>query len=399
MEQNIVTVTELTSIIKNVLEDGFSYIKVSGELSNFKQHSSGHKYFTLKDEGASISCVMWRGKNIDFTPKDGQKVVISGSLTVYPPRGNYQIDCDTMEEVGKGDLWLAFEELKKKLQAKGYFDENNKKRIPYMPMKVGIATSPTGAAVRDMFSTIERRFPALEIYFRPSIVQGDLTGPDIAKAIEEFNKLPLDVIIIGRGGGSLEDLWGFNTEVVADAIFNSEIPVISAVGHETDFSISDFVADLRAATPTAAAEFVTPVTKDYLLDNLLKTERLMQKTLQDNVNSFKESLSKLMGIKAKKRISEKINFNLQFIDDSQWRINSEIRNKMKHLAQFVDSKSLHLKSLSPLSPLEKGFALLKSNGLIIPKNKSLTKFKSIEIHRLEEIIEVKIIGNKQESLF
>lgn len=399
MEQNIISVTELTSVIKNVLEDGFTYIKVKGELSNYKQHTSGHKYFTLKDEGASISCVMWRGKTVDFTPKDGQKVIISGSLTVYPQRGNYQINCDTMEQVGQGDLWLAFEALKRKLDAKGYFDSNRKRSIPVMPMKVGIATSPTGAAVRDMFSTIERRFPALRIFFRPSVVQGDATGPDIAKAIEEFNKLPLDVIIIGRGGGSLEDLWGFNTEVVADAIFNSKIPVISAVGHETDFSISDFVADLRAATPTAAAELVTPHTLEILMQNLHKTERNMKKTVSDNVQNYKETLSKLMGIKAKKRIIEKINFDFQFLDDARWRIKTALTNKLSSYNQFVNNKTLHIKSLSPLAPLEKGFAILKSNGKIIEKNDSLIKFKTIEIARLNESIEVKIIGNKQEPLF
>lgn len=399
MEQNIVTVSELTGNIKSSLENSFDFIRVTGELSNFKLHSSGHRYFTLKDEGASISCVMWRGRQIDFKPSDGMKVVIAGGLTVYPQRGNYQIDCISMEKAGQGELWLAFEELKKQLESKGYFDRDRKKVLPNLPLAVGVATSSTGAAIRDIFSTIERRFKPLEIYFRPTIVQGDSSGVDIAKAIIELNKLPIDVIIVGRGGGSLEDLWGFNTIDVAQAIYESNVPIISAVGHETDFSISDFVADVRAATPTAAAELVTPITQDSLYENILRNSEYMHKFMNSNITNMRELLKRSINEKAKKRVLDFVNMNYQFIDDSTWRINSAINNIVKLQKQNLNGKAMHIKSLSPYAPLKKGYAIIKNNGKVIAKNHSLLKFKSIEIQREIETIDAKVVGIKQDKLF
>jgi exodeoxyribonuclease VII large subunit len=399
MENNIISVSELTGAIKLTLEDGFGDVSVTGEISNFKQHSSGHRYFTLKDEGASISCVMWRTRKLDFMPADGMKVIITGSLTVYPPRGNYQIDCTSMHAAGQGELWLAYEALKKKLDAAGYFDEMRKRNLPDMPMSVGIATSPTGAAIRDMFSTIERRFPAMKIYFRPTVVQGDDTGPDVAKAIEELNQYPVDVIIIGRGGGSLEDLWGFNTEIVAEAVYNSEKPIISAVGHETDFSISDFVADKRAATPTAAAELVTPVTQETLQDNLERISDYLKRLGTRNINNLKEDLSKAISEKAKQRVIEKINLHHQFLDDSSWRIKNIMKSRMSSLKQQLEAKTLHCKSLSPYAPLEKGYAIIKANGKVIKKNKSLASYKNIVIERANEKADARIIGIQTQELF
>ncbi|MES2766690.1 MAG: exodeoxyribonuclease VII large subunit, partial [Bacteroidota bacterium] len=265
---NSISVTQLTRTIRGILEETFEGIRVSGEISNFKHHSSGHRYFTLKDEGAQIGCTMWRTRSLGFVPADGMKVVVFGNISVYPPQGKYQIDCITMMPLGKGDLHLAFELLKEKLARAGYFDPSRKRPLPLFPLKIGVITSPTGAAVRDILSTLERRMPACEIYFRPALVQGDGAAEDIAEAIYQLNNLDCDVIIAGRGGGSLEDLWAFNTEIVARAIFESRVPFVSAVGHETDFTIADFVADIRAATPTAAAELVTPRSKTEMLQIL-----------------------------------------------------------------------------------------------------------------------------------
>jgi len=261
MEEKIYTVSELTREIKQVLETGFPCLWVEGEISNFKRHSSGHLYFTLKDENSQIRCAMWRYRANDliFRPEDGMKVLVQGNLQVYEPGGYYQIIVQQVQPAGVGELQLAFEQLKKKLYAEGLFDEAHKKPIPIFPERIGVITSPTGAAIRDIISVITRRFPIAQIILAPVRVQGPGAKEEIVQAIQDFNEFgEVDVLIVGRGGGSLEDLWAFNEEVVARAIFTSKIPIISAVGHEIDFSISDFVADRRAPTPSAAAEMAVP---------------------------------------------------------------------------------------------------------------------------------------------
>jgi exodeoxyribonuclease VII large subunit len=253
------TVRELTAELRAVLEDGFSAIWVDGEISNFKHHTSGHMYFTLKDAEAQIRAVMFRGNNrlLKFQPTDGQQVLVFGTVTVYERRGEYQIGVEFMEPKGVGALQLAFEQLKARLGAEGLFDPGRKRPLPRLPRKIGVITSPTGAAIRDMLSIIGRRFPGLAILIAPVQVQGETAAAEIAAAIGRLGRREdLDVLIVARGGGSLEDLWAFNEEVVARAIAASPLPVISAVGHETDVTIADFVADLRAPTPSAAAELV-----------------------------------------------------------------------------------------------------------------------------------------------
>jgi exodeoxyribonuclease VII large subunit len=253
------TVRELTAELRAVLEDGFSAIWVDGEISNFKHHTSGHMYFTLKDAEAQIRAVMFRGNNrlLKFQPTDGQQVLVFGTVTVYERRGEYQIGVEFMEPKGVGALQLAFEQLKARLGAEGLFDPGRKRPLPRLPRKIGVITSPTGAAIRDMLSIIGRRFPGLAILIAPVQVQGETAAAEIAAAIGRLGRrADLDVLIVARGGGSLEDLWAFNEEVVARAIAASPLPVISAVGHETDVTIADFVADLRAPTPSAAAELV-----------------------------------------------------------------------------------------------------------------------------------------------
>lgn len=257
--RHIYSVSALTAEVKAVLEDGFSAIWVEGELSNFKHHTSGHMYFTLKDAQAQIRGVMFRGHNrlLRFQPADGLSVLVSGTVTVYERRGEYQISVEFMEPKGLGALQLAFDQLKAKLEADGLFEEARKRPLPLLPRKIGIITSPTGAVIRDMLTIIGRRFPGLEVLIHPVAVQGEGAAAEIAAALGRLgSRKDLDVLIVARGGGSLEDLWAFNEEAVARAVAASPIPVISAVGHETDVTISDFVADLRAPTPSAAAELV-----------------------------------------------------------------------------------------------------------------------------------------------
>ncbi|NOY60776.1 MAG: exodeoxyribonuclease VII large subunit, partial [Calditrichaeota bacterium] len=266
-KQVVYSVAEITQEIKILLESAIPAIWVQGEISNFVHHSSGHNYFSLKDKETQISAVIWRSRNssLFFTPKNGMKVLAFGAIRVYEKRGTYQLDVQKMIPAGIGELQMAFEQLKQKLKEEGLFDPEFKKSIPELPEKIGIVTSPTGAAVHDLIQVLQRRFPGVEIFLRPAKVQGEGAAQDIARAIEEFNEFgQVDVLIVGRGGGSLEDLWAFNEEVVVRAIFASKIPIISAVGHEIDFTISDFVADLRAPTPSAAAELVVPLAEDLL---------------------------------------------------------------------------------------------------------------------------------------
>src|SRR3989337_4521371 len=258
---SILTVSELTKEIKQTLEDKFEQVSVQGEISNFKAHVSGHWYFSLKDANASISCAMWKGLNnyVFFTPQDGMKIIVSGRITVYPPRGSYQIDVRSMKPAGVGELQAAFEMLKRKLADEGLFDEIHKKPMPSFPQKIGIVTAKDGAAFQDMISVAERRFPLVELVISPARVQGSGAAESIVESLKLLNKQnDIDLIIVARGGGRIQDLWAFNEEIVAREIFASKIPIVTGIGHEVDFTISDFVADLRAPTPSAAMEIATP---------------------------------------------------------------------------------------------------------------------------------------------
>jgi exodeoxyribonuclease VII large subunit len=400
MENKIITISQLTSVVKEILETGFSDISVEGEISNFKAHSSGHLYFTLKDDGAQISAVMWKYRNhLNFKPTDGMKVIAQGSISVYPPQGKYQIDITSMLPAGEGDLFLAYEALKKKLIAKGYFDEDIKKPLPRFPQSVGVATSPTGAAIQDVISTIRRRYKGATIYFRPTLVQGDGAAEDIVKAIAELSQTPAEVLIIGRGGGSLEDLWCFNEEITVDAIYKCEKPIISAVGHETDFSLADFAADVRAATPTSAAELVTPVTSEEVRDFLLNSVYKMNKTTNFIITDLKQKLGKTSAEKASRRLQDKINFYNQRLDDSTINMQRIVKGEIQSIKQKIESNTFICRSLNPQAPLDKGYAILKFNGQIIDNNKSLLKYKQIEIVRKNETAVAKVEGLKQDSLF
>ncbi|WP_096201195.1 exodeoxyribonuclease VII large subunit [Bacillus sp. FJAT-45350] len=295
--EQILTVSDATKYIKRTFEedDLLQDIWIRGELSNFKQHSRGHMYFTIKDEHSRMQGVMFAGNNrfLKFRPEDGMKVLIRGNVTVYEPYGSYQMYAREMQPDGVGSLYLAFEELKGKLQREGLFAEDNKKPLPSCPTRIAIVTSPTGAAIRDMITTIKRRFPMASITLLPVLVQGDEAAPSIVKGIEQANAAGIfDVLIVGRGGGSIEDLWAFNEEIVARAIYHSMLPIISAVGHETDITIADFVADIRAATPTAAAELAVP-SSDELYERLSITKARMIRAMKERYSGESKRLQQL----------------------------------------------------------------------------------------------------------
>ena len=387
------TISEITGKIKNILEEEFDGIELTGEISNYKHHSSGHKYFVLKDNNAQIGAVMWKGVRLNFIPKDGMKVIVKGSIDVYPPQGKYQVNCKTMVPAGVGDLYLAFEALKKKLTEKSYFEIEHKKKLPNFPLKVGISTSPTGAAIQDMIKTIGRRNSLITIYFRPTLVQGEGSAEDITKAIAELNKIDCNVIIIGRGGGSIEDLWSYNTEIVADAIYNSKIPIISAVGHESDFTIADFVADYRASTPTAAAELVSSITVEEINTFLGQSADRSTRSIKRLIDIQKEYLGTNLEKKFQKLIINELNNYKQSLDHNENYINNYFGSYISLLKEKSKSLYLQLKANDPLSPLNKGYALLMSENKFIDKNTSLTKFDEIKIIRKNEEILVNIKEN------
>lgn len=391
-EINILTVGEITGEIKKTLENKFGFVNVRGEISNYKLHSSGHRYFSIKDENAQIDCVMWRSRVVRFELADGMKVVISGRLTVYPKRGNYQIDCQSIKPEGQGDLFLAFEKLKAKLEKAGYFDVAHKKSLPQIPLIIGIATSSTSAAIRDMQTTIARRMPASEIILRPTLTQGEEAAADIAAAIQEFQNTDVDVLIIGRGGGSIEDLWPFNEEIVAEAIYNSKIPVVSAVGHEVDFTISDFVADVRAATPTAAGEIVTPFTLDDLLHQLDYYSETMKELIERRIETYSEKIEQFLSSYNVKRFYDNIQAKNQDVDFLEERLKTVTVRNLKTLTNKIESLESHLNSLNPTNPLRKGFAILRRlDGEFIHQNETLNAGDKIVVERLNDSSEAKII--------
>ncbi|TWE06319.1 exodeoxyribonuclease VII large subunit [Neobacillus bataviensis] len=296
-EQRYLSVNALTKYIKRKFDADphLREVHVRGEISNFKQHSSGHMYFTLKDEKARILAVMFAGQSrfMKFLPENGMKVIVKGEVSVYEPSGQYQIYIREMQPDGIGELFLAYEQLKQRLEAEGLFAPETKKNIPLYPRTVGVITSPTGAAIRDVITTIKRRYPIANILVFPALVQGENAAPSIVKAIEKANSMEeIDVLIVGRGGGSIEELWAFNEEMTARAIFLSKIPIISAVGHETDFTIADFVADMRAPTPTGAAELAVPHIEE-LMDRILQRQTRLIRVMSGRFNFEKERLNRV----------------------------------------------------------------------------------------------------------
>lgn len=295
MSETVYTVSQINQIARGLLESRLSDVQIEGEISTFARPGSGHWYFTLKDESAQIRCAMFRNRNylVNFQPAQGDQVLVTGKVSLFEARGEYQLIVETMQAAGIGQLLVAFEKLKQRLQAEGLFDAAHKQELPAFPHRIGLITSPTGAAIHDMRKVLARRYPLAELWVYPVQVQGDQAAEQIARAIERANQAQqVDVLIVGRGGGSIEDLWAFNEEVVARAIYASDLPVISAVGHETDFTIADFVADLRAPTPSAAAEVVAPH-QDELRGRIFQAKERLTTLLQASVKEKKQSLTQL----------------------------------------------------------------------------------------------------------
>jgi len=383
-DQHIYTVTELTREIKYLLETSIPVISIKGEISNFIHHGSGHMYFSLKDEGAQISCVMWRNRNahLPFMPEDGMMVLASGQVTVYEKRGSYQLDIQFLQPAGIGALQIAFEQLKQRLREEGLFDAKYKQTLPPYPERIGIVTSPTGAAIQDLVTVLNRRFPSADIILRPVRVQGEGASVEIADAINEFNEYgEVDVLIVGRGGGSLEDLWAFNEEKVARAIFASKIPVVSAVGHESDFSIADFVADMRAPTPSAAAEIVVKDRRE-LLTNIQGFIGFSYKNLVKQIVLARERLKNIESGYGFRRPQDLILQYRQRLDELRRKQEIAIDHKITLARRIHGQLVRRLWSLGPESILRRGFSICWkiADGKIVKSAEQVSEDETIAVH-------------------
>lgn len=375
MNDKYLTVTQINKYIKYKMDNdsNLNVVYLKGEISNFKNHSSGHLYFTIKDESSRILAVMFRNnaQKINFKPVDGSKVLVVGRISCYEASGNYQIYVEEMLEDGVGNLYLEFERLKKKLGEKGYFDDCYKKQIPKFPKKIGIITAPTGAAIRDIITTINRRYKLVELFIFPSLVQGENAKEDIVKNIELANTYDLDVIILGRGGGSIEDLWAFNEEIVADAVFKSEIPIISAVGHEIDFTISDFVSDLRAPTPTAAAELAVPNTID-LINYIKQLEIRSNKSVLNLLDINKNKITSLLNSYVLKNPRNMYEVKAQKLDNLVDKLNLLIkRNLNDNNNKFINILN-KLDALNPINTIKRGYSITKIDDIVITSVSDIT---------------------------
>ena len=417
MNDKYITVTQLTRYIKYKIDNDIHLNEVflKGEISNFKAHSRGHYYFTLKDEGSRINAIMFASQTnkLKFLPQDGMKVLVTGKISVFESTGQYQIYVNDMLEDGVGNLYIAYEQLKKKLESEGLFREEHKKRIPKIPNRIGVITAPTGAAIKDIISTIKRRWPLAEIYLFPSLVQGEDAKEDIVKQIKRAEEYSLDTLIVGRGGGSIEDLWPFNEEIVARAIYDCKIPVISAVGHEIDFTIADFVADLRAPTPTGAAEMAVPQVKD--VENYLNQVKIrLNNTILNQIKKDRQSLKDLtsrnifknpMMIYQTKEMMfdntlERLKFSL--VNLTNIKEKELIRVKQSYILQnpykLLDTKSnkylqiiSKLETLSPLLTLKRGYTMTKKGEKIINSSKSIKKGDKLQIEFHDGSINTEVI--------
>ncbi|MCQ2412138.1 MAG: exodeoxyribonuclease VII large subunit [Sphaerochaetaceae bacterium] len=354
------TVSELTSLIKQTLEGSFFNLTIEGEISGFKPASTGHWYFSLKDQGAVISACMWRttAARVMFRPRDGQKVIVTGNISVYEPRGTYQIVCTSIRLAGEGDILAMLEERKRQYAALGYFDESIKKPIPKRPNKVAVITSPTGAALQDILQITGRRNSGMDIIILPAVVQGPEAAPTIAKRIREVNDFLLaDVMIVGRGGGSIEDLLPFSEDCVIQAIHESEIPVISAVGHEIDWAISDFVADLRAPTPSAAAELVCESSMDQL-EKVNKLRSTMTETMLSKVNAIKLRLAAFSPESARAQLDNRVSKLRMALDSEVSEMNYAIKGLLTARKSKAELLRHKMQALSPLAVLDRGYSII-----------------------------------------
>ena len=441
LNHEYITISKINQYIKLMFDSNNTLQRVylKGEISNFKRHTSGHLYLTLKDEESRISAIMFRSAavHLSFQPEDGMNVLVTGRISVYPAGGNYQIYIDKMEVDGLGNLYVEFEKLKKKLQQEGLFDPAHKKEIPKFPRKIGIVTAPTGAAIKDILSTIQRRFPLCETILFPALVQGVSAASDVAKKIEIANTYDIDVLIVGRGGGSIEDLWAFNEEIVARAIYNSHVPIISAVGHEVDVTIADFVADRRAPTPTGAAEMAVPtisevknifalkkntlssiikekltvanqelkkIKSSYILKNPMTLYEIKMQRLDALTDALNKDITNYITQKKLELQNYQRSFVLQNPLNSYTKYFKDLENNKKVLKtkieQILEKKTSDLqyviqtlRLVNPLNILDKGFSLIKKDGHIIKSSKEIKEkdLLDIRLHQGELKVEVKEI--------
>ena len=423
MKDKYLTISAITRYLKAKfdVDENLQTVFLKGEISNFKAHTSGHFYFSLKDENSKINAIMFRSNasKVLFKPTDGMKVLVTGRISVYEATGNYQIYVEEMMEDGVGNLYIAFEQLKKKLQAEGLFDSEHKRPIPKIPKRVGIITASTGAAIRDIMTTIRRRFPICETILFPTLVQGENAKDDIVRNIERAQEYDLDVLIVGRGGGSIEDLWPFNEEIVARAIYNSKIPVISAVGHEVDFTIADFVADLRAPTPTAAAELAVPNMSDlkkhidqlsirlneaiykkvnYLklyLDSVknsfvIKNPQIMFENKKQSLSLINDKLNELMVGKVDKYKNEFEKLKKSYVLASPQLL---YKDKIVEVKNIIDKLNL----LNPLNILSRGYSVTFLNDKALKSVKKVKLNDILDVTLSDGSLKTKVLEVKEEK--
>ena len=395
MKYNAVTVTQLNKYLKDRFDEdeNLNAVLVKGEISNFKNHYTGHLYFTLKDENSLIKCIMFKSyaEKLQFKPKDGMKVMVFGSVSVFERDGVYQIYCKSMLEDGMGDLHEKFEQLKAKLEAEGLFSQSHKKTIPMYPKIIGVLTSQTGAVIRDIINVSSRRNPNVYIRLLPVPVQGPGAAEQIASKIKLMNEKKLaDILIVGRGGGSLEDLWPFNEEIVARAIYESEIPIISAVGHETDFTIADFVADLRAPTPSAAAELAVPDIYE-LKQKIQNYQNRYKEALKKKIEVMKLKFEKIMKSRVFTDPTRKIIDNSIILDDYIKRLEKAITETQKYKKNKYNELIAKLDALSPLKTLIRGYSIVEKEGKIIKSAKQVNKLDEISIKFIDGKIQAKVL--------
>lgn len=410
------TVTDINNYIKNIVDGDFflSNVTLKGEISNLKFHTRGHLYFSLKDENSKINAVMFNYKNLglNFIPKDGMNVIVKGKVSVFTTGGSYQITVSNMKEDGIGNLYILFEELKRRLEREGLFSPEHKKKLPRIPKKVGVITAATGAAVKDIISTINRRFPLTEIILFPTLVQGVGAKENIVKMINEANESDVDVIILGRGGGSIEDLWAFNEEIVARAIYNSNKPIVSAVGHEIDFTISDFVSDMRAPTPTGAAELVVP-SKVEIQSYLNDYKGRIISVINKKIKSYTDTFSKLKNTYILKNPISMYEIDEQKLDNMLEKLGSIMtyklereKSKLNNLSKMISPNMLNrldkekiklenietkLNLLNPENILKKGYSLTLVEGKIVKSINSVKKGNIIDTKFSDGIIKSEVL--------
>jgi len=410
------TVTDINNYIKNIVDGDFflSNVTLKGEISNLKFHTRGHLYFSLKDENSKINAVMFNYKNLglNFIPKDGMNVIVKGKVSVFTTGGSYQITVSNMKEDGIGNLYILFEELKRRLEREGLFSPEHKKKLPRIPKKVGVITASTGAAVKDIISTINRRFPLTEIILFPTLVQGVGAKENIVKMINEANESDVDVIILGRGGGSIEDLWAFNEEIVARAIYNSTKPIVSAVGHEIDFTISDFVSDMRAPTPTGAAELVVP-SKVEIQSYLNDYKGRIISVINKKIKSYTDTFSKLKSTYILKNPISMYEIDEQKLDNMLEKLGSIMtyklerkKSELNNLSKMISPNMLNrldkekiklenietkLNLLNPENILKKGYSLTLVEGKIVKSINSVKKGSIIDTKFSDGIIKSEVL--------